>query len=155
MIPVDEYELNAYEECEYEATTLPHQSYERYPCLAFEELDEETQKIVSAKIETLKEFPNELERLMGSLGISKEEFRELDEESINQLLLEYFENELGLSSNTDDCNNNEYQNNVEEYESFYLKIIQVKNRTGFQETKDFPIVIGELIAGRLVKKKKL
>ncbi|XP_059627970.1 uncharacterized protein LOC132270783 [Cornus florida] len=38
--------------------------------------------------------------------------------------------------------------NDEEYEVFNLRIIHRKNRTGFEENKDLPIVINSVIAGR-------
>jgi hypothetical protein len=34
------------------------------------------------------------------------------------------------------------------YDCFNLKIIYDRERTGFEETKDFPIVINSIIAGR-------
>jgi len=34
------------------------------------------------------------------------------------------------------------------YDVFNLKVIFDRERTGFEETKDFPIVINSLIAGR-------
>lgn len=36
----------------------------------------------------------------------------------------------------------------QEYEEFELKIFHRKNRTGFEENKDFPIVIDSIVAGR-------
>eukprot|EP00245_Coleochaete_scutata_P012461 TRINITY_DN4830_c0_g1_i1.p1 TRINITY_DN4830_c0_g1~~TRINITY_DN4830_c0_g1_i1.p1 ORF type:complete len:790 (+),score=191.31 TRINITY_DN4830_c0_g1_i1:335-2371(+) len=36
----------------------------------------------------------------------------------------------------------------EEYETFELKIVHRKNRTGFEEEKDFPVVMNTVIAGR-------
>ncbi|ERN05239.1 hypothetical protein AMTRI_Chr08g166690 [Amborella trichopoda] len=39
-------------------------------------------------------------------------------------------------------------NPSDEYEIFNLRIIHRKNRTGFEESKDFPIVLNTLIAGR-------
>ncbi|BBN06294.1 hypothetical protein MPTK1_3g19940 [Marchantia polymorpha subsp. ruderalis] len=36
----------------------------------------------------------------------------------------------------------------EEFETFNLKIVHRKNRTGFEENKDFPVVINSVIAGR-------
>nr|PNR46873.1 hypothetical protein PHYPA_013993 [Physcomitrium patens] len=36
----------------------------------------------------------------------------------------------------------------EEFETFDLKIIHRKNRTGFEEDKDFPVVINAVVAGR-------
>ncbi|CAM6083909.1 unnamed protein product [Calypogeia fissa] len=36
----------------------------------------------------------------------------------------------------------------EEFETFNLKIVHRKNRTGFEEDKDFPVVINSVIAGR-------
>ncbi|GAB2211021.1 hypothetical protein Droror1_Dr00016312 [Drosera rotundifolia] len=36
----------------------------------------------------------------------------------------------------------------DDYDVFYLRIIHRKNRTGFEENKDFPIFINTLIAGR-------
>jgi len=36
----------------------------------------------------------------------------------------------------------------QEYEVFELRIIHRKNRTGFEESKDFPIVLNSVIAGR-------
>nr|GFD45858.1 dual specificity tyrosine-phosphorylation-regulated kinase 4-like [Tanacetum cinerariifolium] len=38
----------------------------------------------------------------------------------------------------------------DEYEVFDLKIIHRKNRTGFEENKDLPIVINSVIGGRYV-----
>ncbi|XWS07630.1 hypothetical protein CRYUN_Cryun41cG0005800 [Craigia yunnanensis] len=38
--------------------------------------------------------------------------------------------------------------NVDEYEVFDLRIIHRKNRTGFEENKDLPIVLNTVIAGR-------
>ena len=35
-----------------------------------------------------------------------------------------------------------------QYDSFSLKVIFVKNRTGFEESKEFPIRINSIIAGR-------
>ncbi|KAL5995590.1 hypothetical protein ACLOJK_025654 [Asimina triloba] len=40
------------------------------------------------------------------------------------------------------------ENQEEEYEIFDLRIIHRKNRTGFEENKDFPIVLNTIIAGR-------
>jgi len=34
------------------------------------------------------------------------------------------------------------------YDSFNMKVIFDREKTGFEETKDFPIVIGSIIAGR-------
>lgn len=34
------------------------------------------------------------------------------------------------------------------YEIMFLKVIHRRRRTGFEETKDFPIRINDLIAGR-------
>ncbi|KAL8093638.1 hypothetical protein AgCh_035499 [Apium graveolens] len=41
-----------------------------------------------------------------------------------------------------------YDTNEEDYEVFSLRIIHRKNRTGFEENKDFPIVMNTVIAGR-------
>ncbi|XP_031264220.1 serine/threonine-protein kinase minibrain isoform X1 [Pistacia vera] len=41
-----------------------------------------------------------------------------------------------------------YDNHEEEYEIFNLRIIHRKNRTGFEEDKDLPIVLNTVIAGR-------
>ncbi|KAL1825211.1 hypothetical protein ACET3Z_011989 [Daucus carota] len=41
-----------------------------------------------------------------------------------------------------------YTANEEDYEVFNLRIIHRKNRTGFEENKDFPIVMNTMIAGR-------
>ncbi|XP_058110224.1 uncharacterized protein LOC131253293 isoform X2 [Magnolia sinica] len=41
-----------------------------------------------------------------------------------------------------------YDNQEEEYEIFDLRIIHRKNRTGFEENKDLPIVLNTIIAGR-------
>lgn len=41
-----------------------------------------------------------------------------------------------------------YDNHEDEYEIFDLRIIHRKNRTGFEENKDFPIVLNTIIAGR-------
>lgn len=41
-----------------------------------------------------------------------------------------------------------YDNHEDEYEIFELRIIHRKNRTGFEENKDFPIVINTIVAGR-------
>lgn len=41
-----------------------------------------------------------------------------------------------------------YNTNDDEYEVFDLRIIHRKNRTGFEENKDLPIVINTVIAGR-------
>ncbi|XP_022764996.1 dual specificity tyrosine-phosphorylation-regulated kinase 4-like isoform X2 [Durio zibethinus] len=38
--------------------------------------------------------------------------------------------------------------NEDEYEVFHLRIIHRKNRTGFEESKDLPIVLNTIIAGR-------
>jgi len=40
----------------------------------------------------------------------------------------------------------EYDNII--YDCFLLKMIYDRERTGFEETKDFPIVINSIIAGR-------
>ncbi|CAI0443627.1 unnamed protein product [Linum tenue] len=40
------------------------------------------------------------------------------------------------------------ENEVDEYEVFELRIIHRKNRTGFEENKDLPIVINTVIGGR-------
>ncbi|KAL6980713.1 hypothetical protein U1Q18_022349 [Sarracenia purpurea var. burkii] len=39
-------------------------------------------------------------------------------------------------------------NNGDEYEIFNLRIIHRKNRTGFEENKDLPIILNSIIAGR-------
>ncbi|PON86597.1 Serine/threonine protein kinase [Trema orientale] len=60
-------------------------------------------------------------------------------------------NELEAAANSEDiaadeilmCNTNE-----DEYEVFDLRIIHRKNRTGFEENKDLPIVLNTVIAGR-------
>ncbi|KAG9453410.1 hypothetical protein H6P81_006314 [Aristolochia fimbriata] len=41
-----------------------------------------------------------------------------------------------------------YENQEDEYEVFDLRIIHRKNRTGFEENKDFPVVLNTIIAGR-------
>ncbi|KAI8030548.1 putative serine/threonine-protein kinase dyrk2 [Camellia lanceoleosa] len=41
-----------------------------------------------------------------------------------------------------------YDSNEEEHELFNLRIIHRKNRTGFEENKDLPIVLNSIIAGR-------
>lgn len=41
-----------------------------------------------------------------------------------------------------------WETNEDEYEVFNLRIIHRKNRTGFEENKDFPIVLNTIIAGR-------
>uniref|UniRef100_A0A5B6YTI5 Putative dual specificity protein kinase CLK1 isoform X1 n=2 Tax=Davidia involucrata TaxID=16924 RepID=A0A5B6YTI5_DAVIN len=41
-----------------------------------------------------------------------------------------------------------YDPNEDEYEVFNLRIIHRKNRTGFEENKDLPIVLNSIIAGR-------
>jgi hypothetical protein len=37
---------------------------------------------------------------------------------------------------------------LRKYETIALKVIHRRNRTGFEETKDFPIRINDLVAGR-------
>ena len=130
--------------------TLPHESYERFQVEY--ELDETTQAIVNEKIESLKGFPEELKKLAHSMGISEVDYDAATEEELNALLLENFQAQLGLPKlpTRPEEEEEDEVTSQEEYESFYLKIIQVKRRTGFQETKDFPIVIGDLIAGRWV-----
>ncbi|XP_047328728.1 probable serine/threonine-protein kinase dyrk2 isoform X2 [Impatiens glandulifera] len=41
-----------------------------------------------------------------------------------------------------------YDTNKEEYEIFNLRVIHRKNRTGFEENKELPIVMNSVIAGR-------
>ncbi|KAJ9683834.1 hypothetical protein PVL29_016369 [Vitis rotundifolia] len=41
-----------------------------------------------------------------------------------------------------------YENQEDEYEVFNLRIIHRKNRTGFEENKDLPIVLNTVLAGR-------
>ncbi|KAL3650271.1 hypothetical protein CASFOL_006674 [Castilleja foliolosa] len=41
-----------------------------------------------------------------------------------------------------------YESREDDFEIFNLRIIHRKNRTGFEENKDFPIVINSIIAGR-------
>ncbi|KAH6777796.1 Protein kinase superfamily protein [Perilla frutescens var. frutescens] len=41
-----------------------------------------------------------------------------------------------------------YETKEDDFEIFNLRIIHRKNRTGFEENKDFPIVINSIIAGR-------
>lgn len=41
-----------------------------------------------------------------------------------------------------------YTSREDDYEVFNLKIIHRKNRTGFEESKEFPIVLSSIIAGR-------
>uniref|UniRef100_A0A5B6YTN0 Putative dual specificity protein kinase CLK1 isoform X1 n=1 Tax=Davidia involucrata TaxID=16924 RepID=A0A5B6YTN0_DAVIN len=41
-----------------------------------------------------------------------------------------------------------HETNEDEYEVFNLRIIHRKNRTGFEENKDLPIVLNSIIAGR-------
>lgn len=142
MKRVHEKDLNAYAASEYEAMTLPHESYEHYPVY---EMDENTLNIVNAKLDALRGFPEELKKLARSLGITDDEYDNANDDERKEMLLEHFQAELGIPVSVKEDNES---NTTEEYESYYLKIIQVKNRTGFQETKDFPIIMGDLIAGR-------
>ena len=48
--------------------------------------------------------------------------------------------------NRDDFYPKEFERTI--YDCFQLKIIYDRERTGFEETKDFPIVIGSIVAGR-------
>ncbi|GFY84486.1 protein kinase superfamily protein [Actinidia rufa] len=48
-----------------------------------------------------------------------------------------------------------YDINENEYEVFNLRIIHRKNRTGFEENKDLPIVLNSIIAGRYYVKEYL
>lgn len=41
-----------------------------------------------------------------------------------------------------------WETNEDEYEIFNLRIIHRKNRTGFEENKDFPILLNTMVAGR-------
>ncbi|XP_027104327.1 uncharacterized protein [Coffea arabica] len=41
-----------------------------------------------------------------------------------------------------------YETKEDDYEVFSLRIIHRKNRTGFEENKDFPIVLNSIVAGR-------
>ncbi|KAL3521216.1 hypothetical protein ACH5RR_019365 [Cinchona calisaya] len=41
-----------------------------------------------------------------------------------------------------------YESKEDDYEVFSLRIIHRKNRTGFEENKDFPIVLNSIVAGR-------
>lgn len=134
--------------------TLPHESYERYSVEY--ELDENTLAIVNEKIKSLQEFPGELKKLALSMGISEDDYNNAcqNDEELNDLLLEHFKAQLGLPKEYFPSDPVETeQETIEEYESFYLKVVQVKRRTGFQPTKDFQIIIGDLIAGRFVKGK--
>jgi len=125
--------------------TLPHESYERFQVEY--ELDEATQAVVNEKIESLKTFPGEMKKLIRAMGISEEEYNSANEDELNDLLLENFQSQLGLPVSVPQ-EVEEQEPVYEEYESFFLKVIQVKNRTGFQATKDYPVVVGEMIAGR-------
>lgn len=59
--------------------------------------------------------------------------------------------ELAAATGGEDVNANEllmYYNQEDEYEVFNLRVIHRKNRTGFEENKDLPIVLNTVIAGR-------
>ncbi|XP_011046937.1 PREDICTED: dual specificity tyrosine-phosphorylation-regulated kinase 2-like isoform X1 [Populus euphratica] len=59
--------------------------------------------------------------------------------------------ELAAAIGGEDVNANEllmYYNQEDEYEVFNLRVIHRKNRTGFEENKDLPIVLNSVIAGR-------
>ncbi|KAF9676935.1 hypothetical protein SADUNF_Sadunf08G0055000 [Salix dunnii] len=59
--------------------------------------------------------------------------------------------ELAAATDGEDVNANEllmYHNQEDEYEVFNLRVIHRKNRTGFEEHKDLPIVLNTVIAGR-------
>ncbi|KAL9365211.1 hypothetical protein Peur_043084 [Populus x canadensis] len=59
--------------------------------------------------------------------------------------------ELAAAIGGEDVNANEllmYYNQEDEYEVFNLRVIHRKNRTGFEENKDLPIVLNTVIAGR-------
>ncbi|GAB4827601.1 hypothetical protein Ancab_034484 [Ancistrocladus abbreviatus] len=70
--------------------------------------------------------------------VDKEEVKGLDDRGVAQDEQESAEaEELPYWETTED-----------EYEVFNLRIIHRKNRTGFEETKDLPIVLNTIIAGR-------
>ncbi|XP_042491529.1 dual specificity protein kinase CLK1 [Macadamia integrifolia] len=58
----------------------------------------------------------------------------------------------GIAGDDDDCaspiEHLAYDIDKDEYEIFNLRIIHRKNRTGFEENKDLPIVLNSVIAGR-------
>lgn len=59
--------------------------------------------------------------------------------------------ELAAATGGEDVNANEllmYYNQEDEYEVFNLRVIHRKNRTGFEENKDLPIVLNTVIGGR-------
>ncbi|XP_021904023.1 serine/threonine-protein kinase ppk15 isoform X2 [Carica papaya] len=59
-------------------------------------------------------------------------------------------NEPKAAANEDGNNDDDllYDTNEDEYEVFNLRIIHRKNRTGFEENKDLPIVLNTVIGGR-------
>ncbi|XP_057788874.1 uncharacterized protein LOC131005803 isoform X2 [Salvia miltiorrhiza] len=58
------------------------------------------------------------------------------------------EPQAGVNEENDDDELHLYEANEDDFEIFNLRIIHRKNRTGFEENKEFPIVINGIIAGR-------
>eukprot|EP01102_Stenamoeba_stenopodia_P008153 TRINITY_DN2318_c0_g1_i2.p1 TRINITY_DN2318_c0_g1~~TRINITY_DN2318_c0_g1_i2.p1 ORF type:complete len:542 (+),score=111.83 TRINITY_DN2318_c0_g1_i2:322-1947(+) len=87
----------------------------------------------------LLEYPDEFESEEGS---EKGEIKELSPSNRIQ-------SSSGSPSTIKEIYPNDNKVNKEpEYDSFDLKVIYVKNHTGFEESKDFPIKIDSVIAGR-------
>ena len=142
-------------------TTLRHESYQTYPNLNTPIPEEITQKIDNL----LNEFPGEIETLVQMLGISYDGVidRQVDtttqiHEKLYQLLSSHFYEKSitktsahsdDSSDNSDDSDDSDSDDEKEvEYEEFFLKVIQQKGKTGFEMHKDYPIVVGNMIANR-------
>ena len=89
-----------------------------------------------------------MERLHALLKLTTNE----DDATIDSVLLEHIE--LAKEGKLEEEENppSTFVSAAEEdgppdFESFDLKVIQVKNKTGFEETKDFPIVLNDVRRG--------
>eukprot|EP01095_Lingulamoeba_sp_RSL-Kostka_P006547 TRINITY_DN2058_c0_g1_i1.p1 TRINITY_DN2058_c0_g1~~TRINITY_DN2058_c0_g1_i1.p1 ORF type:complete len:392 (+),score=93.53 TRINITY_DN2058_c0_g1_i1:367-1542(+) len=85
-----------------------------------------------------------MSQLLDVLGVEyrqhiyEDDDQETIEEKMQYLLVQHFKAEHDESDETEN----------ESYRTLNLKVIQHSNKTGFEETKDYPIILGEYIGGR-------
>ncbi|KAL6531087.1 hypothetical protein OROHE_014156 [Orobanche hederae] len=87
---------------------------------------------------------------LGDFDNAHEIFTNMKDEQKNENDIFYSEPEALLNEESGAISNEllTYETNEDDYEIFDLRIIHRKNRTGFEESKDFPIVMNSIIAGR-------
>ncbi|KAL6503757.1 hypothetical protein OROGR_025680 [Orobanche gracilis] len=87
---------------------------------------------------------------LGDFDNAHEIFTNMKDEQKNENDIFYNEPEALVNEESGAISNEllTYETNEDDYEIFDLRIIHRKNRTGFEESKDFPIVMNSVIAGR-------